>query len=62
MRSLACTLLTGADDDGILLFDAAGANGHRGLWAVNTSTLEATPLITDGAGATVDGVRCSSRG
>ena len=46
--------LTGADDDGILLFDANGANGHRGLWAVSTTTLEATPLITDGAGATVD--------
>ena len=46
--------LTGAANDGIVLFDAAGANGHRGLWALNTSTLDTTPLIADGGGDAVD--------
>lgn len=39
----------------VLLFDATGTNGHRGLWALNASTMDATPLIVDGAGGTVDG-------
>ena len=45
-------LVTGVDDDGILIFDANGANGHCGR--KGNTTMEATPLITDGAGATVD--------
>ena len=46
--------LVSAADHGTVFFDATGANGHRGLWALNTSTLDTTPLITDAAGATVD--------
>ena len=46
----------------VLLFDATGTNGHRGLWALNASTMDATPLTWTVLEAPSMAPPCSSPG